>query len=104
MREPNPRAAAGRQCRGALSDARHDAGVRVSTILAFRGLTRQGIGLAHAGDIVGIAGVTKAIVADTLCASQVKEALPVQPIDPPTISVTFGINDGPLAGRDAHKV
>ncbi len=57
-----------------------------------------------AGDIVTIAGMSKATVADTLCAITVDTALPAQPIDPPTISVTFGINDSPLAGRDGNKV
>jgi GTP-binding protein len=77
---------------------------RVSKILAFRGLGQQPIEVAEAGDIVTIAGMTKATVADTLCALEVDVALPAQPIDPPTISVTFGINDSPLAGRDGTKV
>jgi len=77
---------------------------RVSKILAFRGLGQQPIELAEAGDIVTIAGMSKATVADTLCALEVDTALPAQPIDPPTISVTFGINDSPLAGRDGSKV
>ena len=77
---------------------------RVSKILAFRGLGQQPIDAAEAGDIVTIAGMTKATVADTLCALEVDTALPAQPIDPPTISVTFGINDSPLAGRDGTKV
>ncbi len=77
---------------------------RCTKILAFRGLTQQPIDLAEAGDIVTIAGMTKATVADTLCALEVETAIPSQPIDPPTISVTFGINDSPLAGRDGTKV
>ena len=77
---------------------------RVTKIQAFRGLTIQPIDVAEAGDIVTIAGMTKATVADTLCALEVDTALPSQPIDPPTISVTFGINDSPLAGRDGSKV
>ncbi|SMY07609.1 translational GTPase TypA [Flavimaricola marinus] len=77
---------------------------RVSKILAFRGLGQQAIDLAEAGDIVTIAGMTKATVADTLCDLSVDEAIPSQPIDPPTITVTFGINDSPLAGRDGKKV
>ncbi len=77
---------------------------RVSKILAFRGLGQQPIDIAEAGDIVTIAGMSKATVADTLCALEVDTALPAQPIDPPTISVTFGINDSPLAGRDGSKV
>ena len=77
---------------------------RVSKVLAFRGLARQAIDEAEAGDIVSLAGMAKATVADTVCDMSVTEAIPAQPIDPPTISVTFGINDSPLAGRDGDKV
>ena len=77
---------------------------RASKILAFRGLAQQTIDVAEAGDIVTIAGMNKATVADSLVAPQVEEALPAQPIDPPTITVTFGINDSPLAGRDGKKI
>jgi len=77
---------------------------RVTKILAFRGLSQQPIDEAVAGDIVTLAGMTKATVADTICDLSVEVAIPAQPIDPPTISVTFGINDSPLAGRDGKKV
>ncbi|MCC5964125.1 MAG: translational GTPase TypA [Rhodobacteraceae bacterium] len=77
---------------------------RVTKVLAFRGLGQAPIDQAEAGDIVTLAGMSKATVADTLCALEVEAALPAQPIDPPTISVTFGINDSPLAGRDGSKV
>jgi GTP-binding protein len=77
---------------------------RVTRILAFRGLSQAPIDEAVAGDIVTIAGMTKATVADTLCDLSLDIPLPAQPIDPPTISVTFGINDSPLAGRDGSKV
>ncbi|MDD9723995.1 translational GTPase TypA [Roseovarius sp. SK2] len=77
---------------------------RVAKIQAFRGLTLQDIDEATAGDIVSLAGMSKATVADTICALAVDEPLSAQPIDPPTISVTFGINDSPLAGRDGKKV
>jgi GTP-binding protein len=77
---------------------------RVTKILAFRGLGQQPIDEAVAGDIVTLAGMTKATVADTLCDPAVDIALPAQPIDPPTITVTFGINDSPLAGKDGSKV
>ena len=77
---------------------------RVSKVLAFRGLTQTAIDVAEAGDIVTLAGMSKATVADTLCALEIDIALPAQPIDPPTISVTFGINDSPLAGKDGNKV
>jgi GTP-binding protein len=77
---------------------------RVTKILAFRGLKRQPIDTAEAGDIVAIAGLSKATVADTLCALEVTEALPAQPIDPPTISMTVSVNDSPIAGKDGDKV
>jgi GTP-binding protein len=77
---------------------------RVSKILAFRGLTQQPIDVAEAGDIVTLAGMTKATVADTICDLSNDIPIPSQPIDPPTITVTFGINDSPLAGRDGKKV
>ncbi|WP_299627497.1 translational GTPase TypA [uncultured Tateyamaria sp.] len=77
---------------------------RCTKILAFRGLGQQAIELAEAGDIVSLAGMSKATVADSIVAPSVSEALPAQPIDPPTITVTFGINDSPLAGRDGKKV
>jgi len=77
---------------------------RVSKILAFRGLSRQPVDAAEAGDIVALSGMSHATVADTLCDTSVETPLPAQPIDPPTISVTFGINDSPLAGRDGSKV
>ena len=77
---------------------------RVSKVLAFRGLSQQPIEEAVAGDIVTVAGMAKATVADTLCDPAIDVPLPAQPIDPPTISVTFGINDSPLAGRDGKKV
>lgn len=77
---------------------------RVTRIQAFRGLGQQDIDEAVAGDIVSIAGMSKATVADTVCALAVNEPLDAQPIDPPTITVTFGINDSPLAGRDGKKV
>ena len=77
---------------------------RVSKVLAFRGLSRQPVDQAAAGDIVALAGMQKTTVADTLCDTAVTDAIPAQPIDPPTISVTFGINDSPLAGRDGDKV
>ncbi len=77
---------------------------RVSKILAFRGLKRTGLQEAHAGDIVALAGLTKATVADTLCDQSVTTPIPAQPIDPPTLAMTFSINTSPLAGRDGDKV
>jgi GTP-binding protein len=77
---------------------------RATKILAFRGLSQQPIELAEAGDIVSLAGMSKATVADSIVAPSVNEGIPAQPIDPPTITVTFGINDSPLVGRDGKKV
>ena len=77
---------------------------RVTRIQAFRGLATQDIEEATAGDIVSLAGMSKSTVADTICALAVEDALEAQPIDPPTITVTFGINDSPLAGREGKKV
>ncbi|KGM88652.1 GTP-binding protein TypA/BipA [Roseovarius mucosus DSM 17069] len=77
---------------------------RVTRIQAFRGLSSQDIEEATAGDIVSLAGMSKATVADTICALAVEEPIEAQPIDPPTITVTFGINDSPLAGREGKKV
>ncbi|HEY2178324.1 MAG TPA: translational GTPase TypA [Caulobacteraceae bacterium] len=77
---------------------------RVSKLLAFRGLKRAPIEEALAGDIVAVAGLSKATVADTLGALDAEGALPAQPIDPPTIAITVSVNDSPLAGRDGDKV
>jgi GTP-binding protein len=77
---------------------------RVSKILAFRGIERTPIEEAEAGDIIAIAGLEKFNVADTLCAPEVTEPLQAQPIDPPTLSMTFMVNDSPLAGTEGDKV
>ena len=77
---------------------------RVSKVLAFRGLERVALNEAFAGDIVSIAGLPDATVAHTICAPEVDEPLPAQPIDPPTLSMTFRVNDSPLAGTEGDKV
>jgi GTP-binding protein len=77
---------------------------RVSKVLAFRGLERVGLNEASAGDIVSVAGLPDATVAHTICAPEVYEPLPAQPIDPPTLSMTFRVNDSPLAGTEGDKV
>jgi GTP-binding protein len=77
---------------------------RVSKILAFRGIDRVPIDMAEAGDIVAIAGLPTFNVADTLCLPEVTEPLQAQPIDPPTLSMTFLVNDSPLAGTEGDKV
>ncbi|MFK5979902.1 MAG: translational GTPase TypA [Rhizobiaceae bacterium] len=77
---------------------------RITQILAFHGLERKPVERAAAGDIVAIAGLSKATVADTLVAPGVKEPIEAQPIDPPTLSMTFRVNNGPLAGKEGKKV
>ncbi|HTI87367.1 MAG TPA: GTP-binding protein, partial [Alphaproteobacteria bacterium] len=77
---------------------------RITKILAFRGLQRAPVDEVEAGDIVAIAGLTKATVADTLVATGVTEALPSQPIDPSTLAMTFSVNDSPLAGTEGNKL
>ncbi len=77
---------------------------RVSKLFSFRGLERVPVEVAHAGDIVVLAGIQGANVADTICASEVTEALPSLPIDPPTLAMTFSINDSPLAGTEGTKL
>ena len=77
---------------------------RLSKLMAFRGLERTPIEEAQAGDIIAIAGLAGVTVADTIAAPEVMEPLPSQPIDPPTLSMIFLINDSPLAGREGDKV
>ncbi|MGE3148817.1 MAG: translational GTPase TypA [Pseudorhodoplanes sp.] len=77
---------------------------RVTKVLAFRGLERSPVDEAEAGDIVAIAGLPQATVSNTLCAPEVTEPLPAQPIDPPTLAMMFRVNDSPLAGTEGDKV
>lgn len=77
---------------------------RVSKILAFRGIERTPIDEGVAGDIVAIAGLQKGTVADTFCDLSVTEPMQAQPIDPPTVTMSFIVNDSPLAGTEGDKV
>ncbi len=77
---------------------------RVTKVLAFRGLDRTAVEKASAGDIVALAGLPEATVSHTICAPEASEPLPAQPIDPPTLAMTFRINDSPLAGTEGDKV
>ena len=77
---------------------------RLTKVLAFRGLDRTGVEEASAGDIVAIAGLPDATVSHTICAPEVTQPIPAQPIDPPTLAMTFRINDSPLAGTEGDKV
>ncbi|HXP95462.1 MAG TPA: GTP-binding protein, partial [Telmatospirillum sp.] len=77
---------------------------RIAKILAYRGIERMALDVAEAGDIVAVSGMTKTTVADTICAPEVTEAIFSQPIDPPTLAMTFAVNDSPLAGQEGDKV
>jgi GTP-binding protein len=77
---------------------------RASKIMSFRGLERVPVEEAKAGDIISIAGMTTATVADTIADPAVTEPLHAQPIDPPTLSMRFSVNDSPMAGREGTKV
>ena len=77
---------------------------RITKMLSFRGLDRVPIQEAVAGDIIAIAGLEIASVADTICAPEVTIPLEAQPIDPPTLAMKFSINDSPLAGREGDKL
>ena len=77
---------------------------RISKVLSFRGLERLPVDEAFAGDIISISGLTIATVADTICDPSVDQPMKAQPIDPPTLSMTFRVNDGPLAGKEGDKV
>ncbi|SLN59568.1 translational GTPase TypA [Oceanibacterium hippocampi] len=77
---------------------------RATKLLAFRGLDRTPVERAEAGDIIAIAGLVKANVADTIADPGVTEPIASTPIDPPTLAMTFSVNTSPLAGRDGDKV
>ena len=77
---------------------------RLTKLLTFKGTERVIVDEVHAGDIICIAGLTKASVADTICETSVSEPLASTPIDPPTMSVTITVNDSPFGGREGKKV
>jgi GTP-binding protein len=77
---------------------------RASKLLAFRGLERVPVDEAFAGDIISIAGMADATVSNTIADISVSEPLHAQPIDPPTLSMSFAVNDSPMAGREGTKV
>jgi GTP-binding protein len=77
---------------------------RITKVLAFRGLEQQPVEEGSAGDIVAIAGLEQANVADTIASPEITEPIPAQPIDPPTLAMTFRVNDSPLAGTEGDKV
>ncbi|HEX6956453.1 MAG TPA: translational GTPase TypA [Ferrovibrio sp.] len=77
---------------------------RATKLLAFRGIERVPVDEAQAGDIIAIAGLTTTTVADTICDPAVAEAVPANPIDPPTLAMTFSVNNSPFAGKEGSKV
>ncbi|MGD9810465.1 MAG: translational GTPase TypA [Sphingobium sp.] len=77
---------------------------RATKIMAFRGLERVPVNEAHAGDIISLAGLTTATVANTIADLSVTTPIEAQPIDPPTLSMRFAVNDSPMAGREGDKV
>jgi GTP-binding protein len=77
---------------------------RLTKLLAYRGIERVPVETAEAGDIIAVAGLTGVTVADTIASPEVTVPLPAQPIDPPTLAMTFSVNDSPLAGREGDKV
>jgi GTP-binding protein len=93
-----------RQIKALDSDGRTVERARATKLLAFRGLARVPVERAEAGDIVAIAGLQIATVADTLCDLAIEEPIAATPIDPPTLAMTVSVNDSPLAGREGEKV
>ncbi len=77
---------------------------KIAKIMTFRGLARVPVDVAEAGDIVTIAGLSETTVGDTICVSEVTEAIKTIPIDPPTLAMTFAVNDSPLAGKEGTKL
>src|SRR5207244_2478802 len=77
---------------------------RLTKLQAFRGLERRPIEEARAGDIIAVAGLALTTVADTICAPAITTPLAADPIDPPTLAITFSVNDAPLAGQEGTKV
>src|SRR5690606_17881631 len=77
---------------------------RISKLLSFRGIERVPVDEAKAGDIIAIAGLPTATVADTICVPEVDKPIAAQPIDPSTLAMTFSVNDSPLAGQEGDKV
>jgi GTP-binding protein len=77
---------------------------RASKIMTYQGLDRVPTDEAKAGDIISIAGLTVATVSNTIADTSVTEAIQAQPIDPPTLSMRFAVNDSPMAGREGSKV
>ena len=98
------RLTAGTTVRALTHDGAERQRARLSKLLAFRGVQRVPVEEAVAGDIIAVAGLDAATVSDTLCAVEVETPLAAQPIDPPTLAMTFSVNDSPLAGQEGSKL
>ncbi|MBI4968733.1 MAG: translational GTPase TypA [Rhodospirillales bacterium] len=92
------------QIRGLHADGKVIEQARLTKLLAYRGLDRVPVESAEAGDIIAVAGLSMTTVADTLAVPEVDQPLSAIPIDPPTLAMTFSVNDSPLAGREGDKV
>jgi GTP-binding protein len=77
---------------------------KLTKLFGFKGIERVPITEIEAGDIIAIAGVEKATVSDTICDSAVNTPIKSTPVDPPTMAITIGVNDSPLAGQEGTKV
>ncbi|KAK2434447.1 elongation factor family protein [Trifolium repens] len=73
---------------------------KVLKVMKRRGTSMIVTDCAGAGDIVSIAGLSSPSIGHTVTTVEIMSALPTVELDPPTISMTFGVNDSPLAGRD----
>ncbi len=77
---------------------------RLTKLLSFRGLDRVPVEEVAAGDIIAVAGLSDSTIPDTIGAPELTAPLEAIPVDPPTLAMTFRINDSPLAGREGKKV
>jgi len=77
---------------------------KLTKIFRYEGTKKVPIDVGEAGDIVVIAGLEKANVADTICDPEVNDPIPATPIDPPTMSITISVNSSPLAGTEGKKL
>ena len=78
--------------------------VKLTKLFGFKGIEKISIKMAEAGDIVAIAGIEKTSVSDTICDNSINNPIQSTPIDPPTMAITIGVNNSPLAGIDGSKV
>jgi GTP-binding protein len=77
---------------------------KLTKIFRYEGTKKVPIEIGEAGDIVVIAGLEKANVADTICDPELNDPIPATPIDPPTMSITISVNSSPLAGTEGKKL